>query len=99
MLLTITTTKPQATDLGYLLHKHPDRLQTFDLSFGKAKVFYPEADDNICTAALMSFPAFLTKFASAKTKKPIASRFEPGVHSVTKNDSLLERVPAGIRIN
>jgi 3' terminal RNA ribose 2'-O-methyltransferase Hen1 len=53
MLLTITTTKESATDLGYLLHKHPDKIQTFDLAFGKAKVFYPEADDNICTVALL----------------------------------------------
>ena len=42
MLLTITTTHDPATELGYLLHKHPDRLQSFDLSFGKAHVFYPE---------------------------------------------------------
>jgi 3' terminal RNA ribose 2'-O-methyltransferase Hen1 len=53
MLLTITTTQEPATDLGYLLHKHPDKIQTFDLAFGKAKVFYPEADDNLCTAALL----------------------------------------------
>jgi 3' terminal RNA ribose 2'-O-methyltransferase Hen1 len=53
MLLTITTTQTPATDLGYLLHKHPDKIQTFDLSFGKAKVFYPEAEENICTAALL----------------------------------------------
>ena len=53
MLLTITTTQKPATDLGYLLHKHPDKIQTFDLAFGKAKVFYPEAEDNICTAALL----------------------------------------------
>ena len=29
MLLTITTTRAPATDLGYLLHKHPDRPQSF----------------------------------------------------------------------
>ena len=52
MLLTISTTHKPATDLGYLLHKHPDKLQTFDLSFGKAHVFYPEARDERCTAAL-----------------------------------------------
>ena len=52
-LLTITTTKEPATDLGFLLHKHPDKLQTFDVSFGKAHVFYPEASDHRCTAALM----------------------------------------------
>ena len=40
-LLTITNTKPPATDLGYLLHKNPNRVQSFELSFGK--VFYPEA--------------------------------------------------------
>ena len=44
MLLTITTTHRPANDLGYLLHKHPERFQTFDLSFGKAHVFYPEVE-------------------------------------------------------
>ncbi len=53
MLLTITTTHTPATDLGYLLHKHPDRLQCFDLSFGKAKVFYPEASQECCSVALL----------------------------------------------
>ena len=52
MLLTISTTHNPATDLGFLLHKHPDKLQSFDLSFGKAHVFYPEATEKRCTAAL-----------------------------------------------
>jgi hypothetical protein len=53
MLLTITTTKPPATDLGFLLHKNPRRVQSFDLSFGKAHVFYPDASPERCTAALL----------------------------------------------
>ncbi|RCS54012.1 3' terminal RNA ribose 2'-O-methyltransferase Hen1 [Bremerella cremea] len=53
MLLSITTNHQPATDLGFLLHKHPDRLQTFDLSFGKAHVFYPEAAEDQCTACLL----------------------------------------------
>lgn len=53
MLLTITTTHPPATDLGYLLHKHPDRCQAFPMSFGQAFVFYPEASVEQCTAVLM----------------------------------------------
>src|SRR5436309_11377049 len=53
MLLTITTTHAPATDLGYLLHKNPARLQSFDLSFGRAHVFYPEAGDDRCTACLL----------------------------------------------
>lgn len=53
MLLTITTTTSTATDLGYLLHKHPDRVQAFDLAFGKAHVFYPEATQASCTAAML----------------------------------------------
>lgn len=52
MLLTISTTHTPATDLGFLLHKHPDRLQSFDVPFGKAHVFYPEATPQRCTAAL-----------------------------------------------
>lgn len=53
MLLTLTSATRPARDLGYLLHKHPERLQTFDLPFGKAHVFYPEADDDQCTAAML----------------------------------------------
>jgi 3' terminal RNA ribose 2'-O-methyltransferase Hen1 len=53
MLLTITTTYQPATDLGYLLYKHPARVQSFSLSFGQAHVFYPEASPERCTAALL----------------------------------------------
>lgn len=53
MLLTITTLHRPATDLGFLLHKNPARPQTFELSFGRARVFYPEAADDRCTAALL----------------------------------------------
>ncbi len=53
MLLTLTTTHSPATDLGYLLHKSPYRPQSFELSFGKVHVFYPEASDERCTAALL----------------------------------------------
>jgi 3' terminal RNA ribose 2'-O-methyltransferase Hen1 len=53
VLLTITTTRAPATDLGYLLHKHPDRMQTFQTAAGSAHVFYPEATATKCTAALL----------------------------------------------
>jgi 3' terminal RNA ribose 2'-O-methyltransferase Hen1 len=53
VLLTITTTREPATDLGFLLHKHPDRLQSFEVSAGVAHVFYPEASPARCTAALL----------------------------------------------
>lgn len=53
MLLTLTTTYEPATDLGYLLHKNPARMQTEELSVGKAHVFYPEADPHRCTAAVL----------------------------------------------
>jgi len=53
MLLTITTTHQPATDLGYLLHKHPNRCQSFPMSFGKVHVFYPEVSEERCTAALL----------------------------------------------
>ncbi len=53
MFLTLTTTHRPATDLGFLLHKHPDRVQQFAQSFGTATVFYPEASEERCTAALL----------------------------------------------
>ncbi|WP_134742009.1 3' terminal RNA ribose 2'-O-methyltransferase Hen1 [Nocardioides sp. 503] len=53
MLLTVTTTHQPATDLGYLLHKHPDRVQEFTQSFGTVTVLYPEATVQRCTVALL----------------------------------------------
>lgn len=52
MLLTISTTHEPATDLGFLLHKNPDRVHGADLSFGRAHVVYPEANPGLCTVAL-----------------------------------------------
>ncbi|MPY37863.1 3' terminal RNA ribose 2'-O-methyltransferase Hen1 [Streptomyces adustus] len=56
MFLTISTTGTEerpATDLGFLLHKHPGKSQAFSTSYGTAHVLYPEADDERCTAALL----------------------------------------------
>ncbi|MEY9931879.1 2-polyprenyl-3-methyl-5-hydroxy-6-metoxy-1,4-benzoquinol methylase [Catenulispora sp. GP43] len=58
MLLTITATAPPgadwpATDLGFLLHKNPGRVQAFSVTYGTAHVFYPVASDQECTAALL----------------------------------------------
>jgi 3' terminal RNA ribose 2'-O-methyltransferase Hen1 len=56
VFLTITTTgtpERPATDLGFLLHKHPEKAQTFSTSYGTAHVLYPEADAQRCTAALL----------------------------------------------
>lgn len=56
MFLTISTTGDDinpATDLGFLLHKHPDKAQAFSTSLGTAHVLYPEANVRRCTAALL----------------------------------------------
>ncbi|MCX4027305.1 3' terminal RNA ribose 2'-O-methyltransferase Hen1 [Endozoicomonas sp. SM1973] len=58
MLLNITLHKNQAAnyqpaDLGFLLHKHPDKVQEFELSYGKAHVLYPELTEQFCTASLL----------------------------------------------
>ena len=42
MVLTIMTTHQPATDLGYLRHKHPDRVQAFDLSLVRRMFFIPK---------------------------------------------------------
>jgi len=52
MLLTITYSGRPATDLGYLLHKNPARVHSTELAFGQAHIFYPEANEERCTAAL-----------------------------------------------
>jgi len=53
MLLTIRTTHRPATDLGFLLHKHPEHVHTREFPFGKATVFYSEASEESCTAAVL----------------------------------------------
>jgi 3' terminal RNA ribose 2'-O-methyltransferase Hen1 len=74
VLLTIATTHQPATDLGYLLHKNPERHQVAELSFGTAHVFYPEATPERCCAALLLDidPVGLIRGAS------LASRFALG---------------------
>jgi 3' terminal RNA ribose 2'-O-methyltransferase Hen1 len=54
MFLKITTTHKPATDLGWLLHKRPDKVQTFDIAGGQAHVFYPEATEERCSAVLVT---------------------------------------------
>ena len=53
MLVTITSTAPPAADLGFLLHKHPGKVRAFDVSVGRAHVFFPEATAARCTVALL----------------------------------------------
>ena len=53
MLLTITTTARPATDLGFLLHKSPERAQRFELPWGAAHVFYPVATEERASCALL----------------------------------------------
>ncbi|MCP4224476.1 MAG: 3' terminal RNA ribose 2'-O-methyltransferase Hen1, partial [Actinomycetia bacterium] len=59
MLLSLTSivsgssSSFDATDLGYLLNKHPKRVRTVDVKFGQAHVFYPEANPHRCTATLL----------------------------------------------
>ncbi|MFO0728299.1 MAG: 3' terminal RNA ribose 2'-O-methyltransferase Hen1 [Myxococcota bacterium] len=53
MLLTITSTRAPADELSFLLAKHPDKVQRFELSHGQAHVFYPEVSRERTTAALL----------------------------------------------
>ncbi|SFB97882.1 3' terminal RNA ribose 2'-O-methyltransferase Hen1 [Flexibacter flexilis DSM 6793] len=53
MILNISTTHKPATDLGYLLHKHPDKFQSVELSVGKAHIFYPEVGEDKTTISLL----------------------------------------------
>ncbi len=52
MFLSIATTHQPATDLGFLLNKHPDRLHELELTYGKAWIVYPQASEARCEAVL-----------------------------------------------
>jgi 3' terminal RNA ribose 2'-O-methyltransferase Hen1 len=53
MFLSIATSYQPATDLGFLLNKHPDRVHELELAYGKVLVFFPEASKTRCEAALV----------------------------------------------
>lgn len=53
MLLTLTLNRFPATDLGYLLHKHPAKVQQVDIKAGVAHIFYPEVTDARTTCAML----------------------------------------------
>jgi 3' terminal RNA ribose 2'-O-methyltransferase Hen1 len=52
MFLQISTTHHPASDLGFLVHKNPARVHELDLAFGKARVFFPEANEEKCSLVL-----------------------------------------------
>jgi 3' terminal RNA ribose 2'-O-methyltransferase Hen1 len=54
LFLSITNTKAPASDMGYLLHKNPDGVQSFDIPSGRVHIFYPENSENRCTLALLT---------------------------------------------
>ncbi|WP_325637346.1 hypothetical protein [Chitinophaga sp.] len=62
MLLTTTSKRYPATDLGYLLHKHPAKVQTVELTAGSAHIFYPEATNHSCTDETLGRPSQLALF-------------------------------------
>lgn len=78
MLLKITTSHQPATDLGYLLGKHPERFQTKELSFGKVHVFYPEVSETQCTAALLLDINAVALSRSRNRERQYASSFKLG---------------------
>jgi 3' terminal RNA ribose 2'-O-methyltransferase Hen1 len=57
VLLTIATTSAglgaPASDLGFLLHKNPERPQSLEVAGGTAHVIYPEATEERCEVALV----------------------------------------------
>jgi 3' terminal RNA ribose 2'-O-methyltransferase Hen1 len=49
----LTGVDAPASDFGFLLHKNPARPQLIEVTGGAAHVFYPEATDERCTAAVL----------------------------------------------
>ena len=70
MLVSLTSTTPPATDLGFLLHKHPDRVRSVDVGLGQAHVFYPEATPQRCTATLFVEVDPIDLARGAKGRRP-----------------------------
>jgi 3' terminal RNA ribose 2'-O-methyltransferase Hen1 len=69
MFLSIATTHQPATDLGFLLSKNPARVHEAELSFGRAIICYPQAEEGRCEVALILDvdPVKLVRNRDAKT--------------------------------
>lgn len=99
MYLEITQHGDQARNLGYLLVKHPDRAMQKEVNGGVVHVFFPRADDEVCTAAVLldsqpilsikgdKFPA-LTEYVSA-------NGYVNGSHFMTAMNAVLNSAIAG----
>ncbi len=53
MLLTLETAGPDASKISYLLHKHPDKVQSFTMSFGRVHVYYPKYQHDSAVACML----------------------------------------------
>lgn len=82
MLLSLTSTTTDATDLGFVLHKHPERVRSVDVGFGRAHVWYPEATTERCTATLFVEvdPVALSRKPGGTRKSGGAATLEPYVN-------------------
>src|SRR5437867_4113037 len=95
MLLTITSTAVPATDLGFLLHKNPANVHQVSLPFGDVHVFYPEASDERCTAAMLISvnPVELVRVA----RKPLRTTDPEGQSHAARSSNPPLRPAAGSR--
>ena len=85
MLLTITTTRSPATDLGYLLHKHPAKCQTFWAALLVCAVARGLGRPLACIASAFAYSGsavalrtWLRTNETASTERPHADRGRPG---------------------
>ncbi len=83
MLLTITSRHHPVTDLGFLLHQHPDRFLTVDLSIGQAHVFYSKRSVEETTVALLLDMDPIDMVRGSVNKQAVARReFTMGVEAL-----------------
>lgn len=73
MLLRLSLYYSPASDLGYLLHKHPERTLTRPLSFGRSHLFFPEVTQERCTVALLldTDPVALSRRLEGRSSTPL----------------------------
>ncbi len=89
MLLTISSTHSPTADLGYLLHKHPSRLQTFPMS-GKVAGQTGRLDQDVNDR-----PYVASSFLSVSITKV----FRTAMTGVCKNRPELANTPIPLMVN
>lgn len=95
MFLSISVPGPDATDLGFVLQKHPESVFRSEVSFGRVTGFYPRADADGCEFALVVEVDHVERVRGVSWDAGSAGYIDP--HPYAASSYLATAIPAALR--